>query len=153
MIWLMVVAVWGSLAVLLWQVNRALTASIRLYSTIEREPDGSLRVELRELREDVDRLPAKWDEVEASIMRKENRIRATVRRAREELENRGFEDPGLEAEAAELRLVDGGGGPPGGMQPVRGGVAPGPGSPARPLTPEEVEAADLEDAIRRKWSS
>lgn len=42
------------------------------------------------------------------VERAENRIRATVRRAREELLDAGFEpSPGLEAEARELRLVDG----------------------------------------------
>ena len=41
--------------------------------------------------------------------RAERRIHATVKRARKELAEHGYESPGLEVEAAELRLVDGGG--------------------------------------------
>lgn len=44
------------------------------------------------------------------VSRTERRIHATIKRARKELASRGFEDPGLEAEAHELRLVDGGAG-------------------------------------------
>lgn len=39
--------------------------------------------------------------------RAERRIHATLKRARAELKKRGFEDPGLEAEAHELRIVNG----------------------------------------------
>jgi len=39
--------------------------------------------------------------------RAERRIHATIKRARKELKARGLEDPGLEAEGYELRLVDG----------------------------------------------
>jgi len=42
--------------------------------------------------------------------RAERRIHATIKRARKELAARGLEDPGVEAEAYELRAVDGGGG-------------------------------------------
>jgi len=41
------------------------------------------------------------------VARHERRIHATVKRARKELEAHGFESPGLEAEAAELHIVDG----------------------------------------------
>jgi len=53
-----------------------------------------------------------------NVQRAENRIRATVRRAREELGALGVESPGLEAEATELRLVDGGRGEAGGVPTV-----------------------------------
>lgn len=57
------------------------------------------------------------------VERAENRIRATVRRAREELLENGLEpSPGLDAEARELRLVDGGGSPPSPVHPVRAEV-------------------------------
>ena len=39
--------------------------------------------------------------------RAERRIHATIKRARKELKDKGFEDPGLEAEAYELRDIDG----------------------------------------------
>jgi len=42
--------------------------------------------------------------------RAERRVRGVIQRARKELGARGYEDPGLEAEAYELRAVDGDGG-------------------------------------------
>lgn len=44
------------------------------------------------------------------VDRAERRVRAVVRSARKELADAGYEHPGLEAEHAELRLVDGDGG-------------------------------------------
>lgn len=44
------------------------------------------------------------------VDRSERRIKATVRRARKELADRGLVDDGLEAENYELSLLDGGGG-------------------------------------------
>ena len=41
------------------------------------------------------------------VDRADRRIKATIARARKELKDRGYEDPGLEAEAHELRVVDG----------------------------------------------
>lgn len=59
----------------------------------------------------------------AKVERHEARIRATVRRAREELEDSGIRHPGLEAEAAQLSLVDGAGGGAGRMPEVSDDVA------------------------------
>jgi len=42
------------------------------------------------------------------VGRAERRIHATIKRARKELEEHGYESPGLEVEAETLRLVDGG---------------------------------------------
>lgn len=64
------------------------------------------------------------------VDRAERRIRNTVQRARKELAAEGFESPGLEAEAAELRLVDGSGGEEEGLPPVREGVVPDEPQPA-----------------------
>lgn len=50
--------------------------------------------------------------------RAERRIHATIKRARKELSTLGYEDPGLEAEATQLRIVDGDGGLKGGVQPL-----------------------------------
>lgn len=44
------------------------------------------------------------------VERAENRIKSTVRRAKQQLAEHGLESPGLEAESAELRVIDGGGG-------------------------------------------
>lgn len=57
------------------------------------------------------------------VDRADRRIKATVARARKELADRGYEDPGLEAEAHELHLVDGDGGEEGGVPAVHGDVA------------------------------
>jgi len=76
--------------------------------------------------------------------RAERRIRNAIQRARKELGARGYEDPGLEAEAYELRAVDGDGGKDGGV----------------PTVPEEVEAVGGEassikgvsaETLRRRW--
>ena len=50
--------------------------------------------------------------------RAERRIKATVARARRQLAGLGYEDPGLEAEATELRLLDGDAGEKGLVLPV-----------------------------------
>ena len=55
--------------------------------------------------------------------RAERRIRNAIQRARKELASRGFDDPGLEAEAHELRIVDGDGGKDGGLPAVSEEVA------------------------------
>lgn len=54
--------------------------------------------------------------------RAERRIHATIKRARKELKARGYEDPGLEAENLQLRLVDGDGGAEDGVPAVRSPV-------------------------------
>lgn len=56
------------------------------------------------------------------IDRAESRIRSTVSRARKELEKQGFESAGLEAESAELRLVDAGGSEEGELPALREAV-------------------------------
>ena len=55
----------------------------------------------------------------SKVERTEMRIRATVRRARKELEEHGTYSPSLDAEATELRILDGGGGEEDQVQPVR----------------------------------
>ena len=60
----------------------------------------------------------------SKVERAEARIRATVRRARAELEESGTYSPALDAEAQELRVTDGGAGEPEEVQPVHEGLAP-----------------------------
>jgi len=54
--------------------------------------------------------------------RAERRIKATVTRARKELKARGYDDPGLDAEAYELQQVNGDRGDEAGVLPVRAPV-------------------------------
>ena len=76
--------------------------------------------------------------------RAERRIRNAIQRARKELAARGFDDPGLEAEDHELRVVDGDGGGDRGVPAVSEEVA-------------EVEPAPSSipgvsaDQLRRRW--
>ncbi len=56
--------------------------------------------------------------------RAEMRIHATVKRARKELAEHGYESTGLEVEAAELRLVDGSGSGAGEVPTLPAGVEP-----------------------------
>jgi hypothetical protein len=53
------------------------------------------------------------------VERRENRIKATVGRARKELHEHGLSSPGLEAEYRELQVVDGGGGEGPGLHAMR----------------------------------
>lgn len=64
------------------------------------------------------------DEGIRDVTRTRNRIQATVRRAREQLEEAGHVSPGLEAEAADLRDDDGERGEGDGVQPVPANMDP-----------------------------
>lgn len=96
--------------------------------------DSELRSAVIEVAEGLDELRADYSQFHAlvteavdngirEIKRKENRIRATVRRAREELEDSGIVSPGLQAEARELLEGDGARGDEGRMQAVRDDMA------------------------------
>jgi hypothetical protein len=64
------------------------------------------------------------------VDRAERRVKATVARARKQLEEHGLESPGLEAEWAEVRDGNGDGGEERGVQPVREEVG---GDPSRAI--------------------
>ncbi len=76
--------------------------------------------------------------------RSERRIHATIKRARKELGKLGYEDPGLEAEAHELQLIDGGGGDGGRLPEVPEDVAPG------TQEPSSIPGVTA-DQLRRRW--
>lgn len=76
--------------------------------------------------------------------RAERRIRNAIQRARKELAARGFDDPGLEAEAHELRIVDGEGGEDRGVPAVSEEVAAVEGA----ASSIKGVSADL---LRRRW--
>jgi len=94
------------------------------------------------LRDKVQQLTLAVAEGIENVARKERRIAATLARSRKELRERGYEDPGLEAEAAELREVDGTRGDEQGVLPLRKEVEePEP-------TPSSVEGVPLETLQR-----
>ncbi len=76
--------------------------------------------------------------------RSERRIHATIKRARKELGKLGYEDPGLEAEAHELRLIDGDGGADGGVPAVPAEVA----AVEQPASSIKGVSAET---LRRRW--
>lgn len=82
------------------------------------EPAAELASRVRVLEDAQDDVMLAVAEGIKNVERAENRIRATVSRARKQLEDSGVEHAGLEAEAAELRLIDGGGGSPEGLPPM-----------------------------------
>ncbi len=76
--------------------------------------------------------------------RAERRVRGVIQRARKELGARGYEDPGLEAEAYELRAVDGDGGKDGGLPAVSKEVAE-----VEPA-PSSIRGVSAE-TLQRRW--
>jgi len=104
-------------------------------------PDISNRV--RVLEDQVDRLPHKWAEMVDMANRSEGRTRAIVKRARKEFADLGFEHASLDAEAANLRLVDGEGSEDSELQPVRRSLA-------APVVTSPGPEADWKEMTRRK---
>jgi len=76
--------------------------------------------------------------------RAERRVRGVIQRARKELGARGYEDPGLEAEAYELRTVDGDGGKDSGVPAVPEEVAEVGGAPS------SIRGVSAE-LLRKRW--
>jgi len=92
---------------------------------------GRVASELGDLREAVVGLTEWQKDITLAVSegiervdRSERRIQATVKRARKELAAEGIVDPGVEAEAHQLQLVDGDGGEPSPVPAVREQVAP-----------------------------
>ncbi len=78
------------------------------------------------------------------VDRAERRVRGVIQRARKELAKLGYEDPGLEAEAHELRAVDGDGGKDGGVPDVSEEVAAVDGAPS------SIKGVTA-DQLQRRW--
>jgi len=76
--------------------------------------------------------------------RAERRVRGVIQRARKELGKLGYEDPGLEAENHELRVVDGDGGGDRGVPAVSEEVA------RVEATPSSIRGVTA-DQLRRRW--
>jgi len=84
--------------------------------------------EIQELRDGLHETRAAVAQGIDHVERVERRIRGTVRRARKELADNGFEHDGLEAEAEGLHLVDGDGGEEGWVPPMQQDVGDAPSS-------------------------
>ncbi len=70
----------------------------------------TVRAEMRDLEDMVDRLPRRWEEIKSEAGRLDSRARYAVKRVREELSERGLTDDRIEELGHELQLVDGSGG-------------------------------------------
>jgi len=73
------------------------------------------------------------------VDRAERRVRSTVKRARKELAEQGYESDGLEAEDAEIRLSNGPGGGEGGVPPLRLGLGETGADGVVVITPEHPQ--------------
>ena len=82
----------------------------------------SARLDIADLDRKLKELTFAVEEGIERVGRAERRIHATIARARKELKDRDLEDPGVEAEAAQLRVVDGGGGPQDPLSTVPGNL-------------------------------
>lgn len=99
--------------------DRALReALVALQEALETQGD-----QIERLQADYKSLVVAVDEGIQDVKRRENRIRASIRRAQEELEEHGVQVPSIEAEAAEIRQLDGEGSPDQGVPPVREDLA------------------------------
>jgi hypothetical protein len=94
------VGTYWAVTVLLEGLDKVATA---LRGGFPEEADGRL-FQLEQL---VDVLPQKWEEMVKQAKRSEDRARAVVKRAQDQLAEAGYEHPGIEAEASELRRIHG----------------------------------------------
>ena len=101
----------------------------------------SARFDLIDLERKLKELTFAVDEGIERVSRADRRIKATVQRARKELQDRGYADPGLEAEAHQLRVVDGDPSETGGVPPVPAEVAEPDDAPS---SIRGVSASDLQ---------
>ena len=83
---------------------------------------GSFEANLEQMRAKVERWTAAIAEGIERTERSERRIRSTVERARKELKSLGYTHEGLDAEDAQLRLVDGAAGEVKGVSDVPEGL-------------------------------
>ena len=105
----------------------------------------SHNVHLDKLHEKIKELTFAVSEGIERTDRAERRVRGVIQRARKELGKLGYEDPGLEAEAHELRAVDGDGSKDSGVPPVSEEVA------AVEPAPSSIRGVSAE-LLRRRWS-
>lgn len=119
-------------------LRRASDAPLRPFddSEIRRRLDAQ-QVALKVLEQDMTETRAAVAEGIQHVERVENRIRSTVRRAQEKLSEHGYESPGLEAEAAQLQLLDGGRSEEKELPPMRQSLGSTP-SPFPGLTMEDL---------------
>ena len=112
---------------------------------LERLLVGVDETRLRNLEDAIERLPRKWEDIKREAQAADARARHHARRVRQELEDRGLTDEGVEALAEQFQLVNDDGSTRGGVQPMRENMA---------SVPEgaEPESGDLMAEIhRKKW--
>lgn len=90
--------------------------------------------DVAELRRDVDEMPKTFEGYQKEVQRLHGQAYVRVRRAKAELEARGFADAGVDEVDRRLQLVNGEGGGEGQMPALPEDVAPTPTLPPQPLT-------------------
>lgn len=117
----------------------------RIASALEGAIDAgakSVRAEIRDLEDLVDRLPRRWEEIQDEARRLDGRARYAASSARKELAEHGLTDDKLEALALELQLGNDDGGGISELSPMPEAVAgvPGPALVAEPAQDWRDEA-------------
>lgn len=122
----------GLMALVWWRIDRRMGAIVVSPPVVEAPQIEctctDYAPEIQELRDALQETRAAVAEGIQHVERVEKRIRGTVRRARKELADNGFQHDGLEAEAEDLRLFDGDGGEDGWVPPVQQDVGDAPSS-------------------------
>jgi len=78
----------------------------------------------RDLEDDFERLPQKWEEFKGASVRAEGRARAMVKDVKRELDALGLEHAGIEEQGRELHPIDAAGGSEQGVLPLSDGLEP-----------------------------
>ncbi len=102
---------WGGTLLVLWRAHVLRERQV-IPPSVPSPPydDSSIRSRLGDIERQAERLTLAVSEGISNVKRAENRINATLGRAKKEFAERGFESPALEAEYGELHALDGGGG-------------------------------------------
>jgi len=117
----------GALAAAIWFAKGQVAAVLRSIDAIERPESGPVTVQLYEdawIHEALKDLHIAVDEGIEHASRSERRVRAVVASAKRRFESEGYVDPGVEAEAGALPLVDDDRVGDEGMRPLSNDVAP-----------------------------
>lgn len=104
---------------------------------------GVIDERLRDIEEDVGSLPRVWEEFATDAKKAQERARWHVRRAKKELETRGFGDAELDTLDSEIRARDGAGGNGSGLPELFDHVEEVPTAPANPMN----------EVLKRKWGN
>lgn len=105
-----------------WDLPRAFTGILDTLRTIQEGPEAAFSLRLKDVEDELERLPRKWTDITREAQAAESRARHHVKRALKSLEEAGYEDAGVAQMAGELQLVDGTGSGPSEVRALPEGV-------------------------------